>query len=253
MKPEELAPWLERVGQLGLDGFNVTMPHKIAVWDWVLNHGRLGYPQRDGAMGALNTVAMEEGHPVGYNTDGEGFLRSLIDPPRSFDLNGWRVVVLGAGGAARAIVATLALETRVSRITLWNRDPIRARLLAQSANALRGAGIDFACVEERQEALPVSECELLVNATSYGMHTGGQEPLLVSAEGFHRGQVVYDIVYESRQTALIRAAQERGADVIRGEEMLAGQGAVAFEIWTGKKGMLPIMRGTLDDHFATSS
>lgn len=253
VRPEELPIWLDRVNELGLDGFNVTMPHKIGVWDWVVSHGRLGHPQRDAAIGALNTVAMKEGRPTGYNTDGEGFLRPLVEAPRSLDLSGWCVVVLGAGGAARAIVATLALQTKVSRISLWNRDPVRARMLAQHANSLRGKEADFARAEEKPERLPVSECQLLVNATSYGMHTSGQEPLLVNAEQIHPGQVVYDIVYESRQTALIGVAQQRGAQVIRGEEMLAGQGAVAFEIWTGKKGMLPVMRRVLDDHFSTSS
>ena len=251
VQPTELPRWLDQLVELKLDGFNVTMPFKRQVRDWVMKTGRLGFPDRDGAVGAVNTVVMDSGRPIGYNTDGEGFLRALTDPPRSMNLRGWYVILLGAGGTAEAIAVTLALETRVSSLTIWNRDLSRAKQLAAKVNSLAsGRDGNFADVVERHESLLVRDCQLLVNATPVGMR--GHERPLIDPKDLHEGQIVYDIVYEPRQTPLIQAASERGCQVITGDEMLAGQGAAAFEIWTGVKGTFPIMRQALDERFAGS-
>ena len=249
VKPEELWGWLEQVPTLQLSGFNVTMPYKKSVFAWIVGqgNGRLGRPEApDGAIGAINTVVMEKGRPVGYNTDGEGFLRSLLEPPRRLDLTGWHVLLLGAGGAAEAIAISLALQTKIGRLTLWNRHPDRAVVLAETVNKLRRAD-GFAQVIERLDSLPVGECQLLVNATPVGMD--GPNERLVDSKQLKQGQWVYDLVYEPRETVLIRTARERGCRVITGDEMLAGQGAAAFELWTGVKGMLPVMREVLDEYF----
>jgi len=249
VQPEELWSWLEQVPALRLSGFNVTMPYKKSVFAWLVGQGmgRLGRPESpEAAIGAINTVVMEEGRPVGYNTDGEGFLRPLLESPRRLDLTGWHVLLLGAGGAAEAIAISLVLQTKVGRLTIWNRHPDRAKELAQRLNPLRRGG-NFAFAAETLGALPVEECQLLVNATPVGMD--GPNEKLVDSARLRQGQWVYDLVYEPRETVLIRAARQRGCQVITGDEMLAGQGAAAFELWTGVKGMLPVMREALDEHF----
>ena len=262
--PEDLWGWLGQVKELGLAGFNVTMPYKKSVFAWVVGEGagRLGRQEAaDGAIGAINTVVMDSGRPIGYNTDGIGFLRTLIDKPRALDIGGWHVVLLGAGGAAQAIAVTLAMETKIGRLTIWSRHPVRAKELSDRVNGLRsgGRGSRFSETVEDLETLPVQQCQLLVNATPVGMtpppRSGGgvkgKRERLVDLDRLHGGQVVYDLVYEPRDTELICGARERGCRVVTGDEMLAGQAAVSFQLWTGVKGMLPVMRQALDDYFTS--
>ena len=253
---EGLWMWLSRVTELGLDGFNVTMPYKKSVFSWVIGEwkGQLGrLEELSGVIGALNTVVMRDGHPYGYNTDGEGFLQTLTQPPRSLDLSGWHVVLLGAGGAAQAIAVALALRTRVKRLTLWNRHLSGAEKLRQLLEPLQAQGRTRVEVEVREELdeLPLAECQMVVQATPAGMK--GQRDLALDYSRLRQGQTVYDIVYEPRETRLIQEARRRGCTVVTGDEMLAGQGAAAFEIWTGVKGMLPVMKQALDGDFAGRS
>jgi len=272
---DQIWDWLSHVGSLGLDGFNVTMPYKQSVFAWVVAEGQLGQPDHlNLAIEAVNTVVMKEKRPVGYNTDGKGFLRPLTDPPRGLDLTGWRVVLLGAGGAAQAIACTLALETKVEHLTIWNRHPERAQRLAWHIGELpRVRQRHFVDAVKEVESLPIREANLIVNTTSVGMTPppaspaeGGSNLRLDRPDGPKSGggvkenpgnlidpkalgpeQVVYDIVYEPRETPLIQAARKRGCPVITGEEMLAGQAAEAFELWTGIPGMLPIMQQALNE------
>ena len=124
----------------------------------------------------------------------------------------------------------------------------KAQKLAERVNALRRDSTGgFAEAKEQIGSLPVRECQLLVNATPVGMN--GQKNPIVDQNQLHEGQTIYDLVYEPRETALIRAGRERGAHVVMGDEMLAGQGAAAFELWTGVKGMLPVMQQALDEYF----
>ena len=247
---DDLWDWLSRVGEMGLDGFNVTMPYKKSVFAWVVGEGRgrLGRVEaHDAQIGAINTVVLEDGHPIGYNTDGIGFLRSLAEPPHKIDLGGRSVLLLGAGGAAQAIAATLAMATKTGRMTIWSRTPSHAESLARLVNGIRSekplaqAAGDLSLVQ-------VERYDLVVNATPVGMksHPG----TLLDASRLRAGQLVYDLVYEPRETELIRSARERGCVTVTGDCMLAGQGAAAFELWTGVKGMLPIMREALDEFFS---
>ena len=246
--PDEIWDWLNHLSDLGLDGFNVTMPYKRSIFAWLVSSGEFGRSDRDGPIGAINTIVMKDGHPIGYNTDGEGFLKSLMDPPRCMNLTGWDVVLLGAGGAAQAIAVTLALDTKIRRITIWNRDPVRAKALVSQVNVLRRSE-DFGKAVEELSAVPIRTAQLVVNATPIGMDPG--DILLVKPEDLTGRQVVYDIVYKPRETELIRTARSKECPVVTGDEMLAGQGAAAFELWTGKKGMLPVMRQALNDYSAS--
>lgn len=255
VSPEGLWEWLSRVGELRLAGFNVTMPYKKSVFAWLVGEGRgrLGRLEAlDRRIGAINTVVIDEsGRPIGYNTDGEGFLRALVEPPRSLDLAGWHVLLLGAGGAAQAIAAVLGLKGRLRRLTLWSRRPAAARELVE---LVEGACVEgevkppaVEAVEELRQA-PVEECQMVINATPVGMP--GQSGPLLDPDRLRAGQWVYELVYQPRETPLVQRARQAGCRVVTGEEMLAGQAAASFELWTGVKGMLPVMRQALDEHFS---
>ena len=255
--PEGLWDWLSHSQGLGLDGFNVTMPYKKSVFSWVIGEGsgKLGHLEElSGVIGAINTVVFREGHPFGYNTDGEGFLKSLTEPPRSVSLAGWKVNLLGSGGSAQAIAAVLALKTKISSLTIWNRQEnlARAQELSAKVNQLRRSKT-FAQATSDLHSLSLEDGHLLINATPTGMKE--REELPLDYDRLHEGQMVYDIVYEPRETKLIREARKRGCTVITGDEMLAAQGAAAFEIWTGVPAgkVLPAMKKGLDEHFAARS
>ncbi len=243
VKPEGVWDWFHREG-LQLDGFNVTMPHKPAAANWCAVQGNVK-DRVATCMDAVNTVVVAEGKARGHNTDGEGFLLPLRE--RQMDLSGWSVVLLGAGGTARAIAVALAYQPGIKKLVIWNRHLERAQGAVERANLVRreqGYG-SFAEAVSEIDSLPLRECHLLVNATPAGMK--GEVELPIDFNQLHSAQVVYDIVYEPRQTSLIRAARGRGCQVVTGDEMLAGQGAASFELWTGVKGMLPVMRKALEE------
>jgi shikimate dehydrogenase len=245
VEPAALEGWLQREA-LTLHGFNVTMPHKARVWEWICEDPARGDLVGEALiLGAVNTVLIKGERMLGYNTDGLGFLSAFHSP---LDLKGWRVVLLGSGGAAAAVAFAL-LESGISHLTIWNRQEHleRAELLAARLNAIRGLA-DFAQAVSDVEALPVTECQLLVNATPMGMKRHEQVPDAILKK-IHGVQTVYDIVYEPRETGLIAAARKAGAKAITGDVMLAGQGAAAFEIFTGTRWMQPVMQQALDEHF----
>ena len=230
VKPEDLPRWLQEMAPR-LDGFNVTMPYKETVFAWVKTKGRLGRPDLDGEIGAVNTVVMEEGCPIGYNTDGEGFLRALTDPPRSMEPKGWRCLLLGAGGSAQAIAFYLA-SAGAGRITLWNRHVDRAGRLAERIRRCFSGRCDVKTLANLETA-SLEETDLLVNATPVGME--GLPELLVRVERLPKKAVVYDIVYSPPRTPLLLAAEKQGNPTVNGLEMLAQQGAAAFHLWVGNE------------------
>jgi len=255
-----LKKWM-RTEALMLDGFNVTMPHKRAVASWLAASGELQVDAAAGAKGsaatrfcaesgatAVNTVVARDGVLVGYNTDGPGFLQPLAAAPRWGSLKGAKAVLLGAGGAAEGIAGALSNEVKVGRLTIWNRNPDRAEELVKRINRRRP---EVAQTVKEIVALPLEDADLVVNATPMGM-AGKEEIPAGVLDHLYTGQVVVDIVYEPRETALVRAARRKKCLVITGDEMLAAQGAMAFEIWTGVPAaqVLPAMKRALDEHFA---
>jgi shikimate dehydrogenase len=219
---------------------NCTIPHKEAVIP-LLDE----LAPEAAAIGAVNTVVFREGRRIGYNTDAPGFLAALraegIDPA------GRRAVVLGAGGSARAVV--VALARCGCRVRLANRTPERARELAAQVNERMELSGD-AVVEPislepglLQEAL--SEAALLVNTTSLGMHPDVDEMPPVPPEAFHSELFVYDLIYNPLETRLLRTARFRGARGAHGAGMLAHQGALALELWTGRPAPAGLMERTI--------
>ncbi len=194
-------------------GCNVTMPHKLAALDLVEDRGDV----RAG-IGAINTVfRAEDGALVGTNTDAGGFYAPIAD----LDLAGRPVTVIGAGGAARAILFALA-KLDVGPVTLLNRTPLKgAALLARFGLKGRALPLDA----------PVPPCALLVNASTLGMT--GQPPFAPDLSALPDDPIVYDAVYAPLETPLLAAARARGLETVDGLEMLVGQAALAFEIFFG--------------------
>jgi shikimate dehydrogenase len=210
----ELKESIESLRSINISGFNVTVPHKIEVMKYL---DELDASAKRAA--AVNTVNSIEGILKGYNTDIDGFIEPLRR--RHVDFRGMQVLLLGAGGAARAVVAALAQESGIARVIIANRDVQKAKDLARI-----GSGLGLKC-----EKLPLEKAQdVIVNATTIGLKN---EPSVIDRDHIKKGSLVYDIVYRPIVTDLIENAKYAQATVVYGYEMLIEQGAKAFEIWTG--------------------
>ncbi len=210
--PEGLSAYfLQRRADPDWLGCNVTIPHKIAVMDYTDDPGGV----RD-RIGAMNTIASETAGPlIGTNTDAGGFLQPLLRDK----WKGRHAVLIGAGGAARAILFAL-ISLGVPDITIMARDPAKGQALLDRAG-VKGNVIGMA------DALPAAD--LLVNSTSLGMV--GQPALDIDLSPLPASATVYDIVYAPLETGLLKAARDRGLKTLDGLEMLIGQAALAFDIF----------------------
>jgi shikimate dehydrogenase len=224
--PEGRAPKaIDAMRSLGLGGLSVTMPHKAAVAAAVDSCSPAA-----ALLGAVNCVVPTRHGLRGENTDGVGFLRGLYDDAR-LDVAGLRCVVLGAGGAARAVIVALA-GAGAGEVVVVNRSPDAARV----AMALAGECGRIGSVAD------VARADLVVNATPMGMTGRHQGSLALDPDELHIGQVVADLVYEPADSALVLAAQARGVSAYNGLSMLVHQAAVAFELWTGTDAPVSAMR-----------
>ncbi|HEY3094909.1 MAG TPA: shikimate dehydrogenase [Nitrososphaera sp.] len=216
----ELKESIESLRNINIAGFNVTVPHKVEVMKHL---DELDASAKKAA--AVNTVNNIEGIFRGYNTDIDGFIEPLHG--RHVDFSGTRVLLLGAGGAARAVMAGISQESGVAKVIIANRDMRKADELAKI-----GTGLGLKCetlpLEKVQDVSP--ECDLIVNATTLGLNN---ERSVINQEHIKKGSIVYDIVYRPIVTDLIENAKYAQATVVYGYEMLIEQGAKAFEIWTG--------------------
>ena len=235
--PDDLARAVAGSVALGVAGFNVTIPHKEAIMaclDEVTAEAR--------AIGAVNTVHVHDGRTAGHNTDGAGFLQPLQN--LGAPLSQLPVLVLGAGGAARALAAAL-LNAGCPRLVIANRTHARSERLAADLQK-RFTDAEVRAVPMSDAADAAQQSRLLVNATSLGMHEG-DEPLLPS-RCFGPEQIVYDIVYRPLNTPFMQDARAAGCTTIGGLDMLLGQGAAAFTIWTGLAFPLEAVGPTLEAH-----
>ena len=232
--PADLAAAVRGVRALGFRGFNCTQPHKLAV-----------IPHLDGLgesaelMGAVNCVVRRGDRLIGENTDGKGFLQALhgvADPA------GRRVVIFGAGGAARAIAVELALAGATSFIIV-NRGEQRGRELVELLRSrLRVAAEGVAWSGDY--AVP-GDVDLVVNATSIGLHPHGDARLPLDITTLRARMVVADVIPNPPATRLLRAAQARGCRVVDGLAMLVGQGVIGVQYWTGIEPDAGVMRRAL--------
>ena len=209
---------------LNIRGVSVTIPHKEKVMDCLDELDP--YAQK---IGAVNTVVNTGGHLAGYNSDAHGAVKALLEKTPVKDRH---VVILGAGGAARAIGFGVSKEG--GRLHILNRSPEKARNLADLLQAEAHPLTHF----------PDLPCDILINTTSVGMHPE-TDAMPIPAEALHGRMTVMDIIYNPLQTRLLQAAQAAGAQTIDGVSMFVYQGAMQFELWTGKTAPVDLMKTTV--------
>lgn len=230
----ELGNALAGMRALGIKGLNVTIPHKVAVIPFLDRIDPLAEK-----IGAVNTIVNENGALTGYNTDAMGFLRALIE--HGTEPRGKKVLLLGAGGAARAISYILAEEG--AHLVVLNREEefSLAQELARRISESYGIPVAIGKLDRETIEQAIGDSDILVNATSVGMSpNAGQSP--VPADLLCSGLLVFDAVYNPFETRLLREAKEAGAETIDGLQMLVWQGALAYEKFTGQEAPVDVMR-----------
>jgi shikimate dehydrogenase len=237
VSPDGLGDAVRGMKAMGFRGGNFTIPHKVAVIPFLD-----GLSQAAELMGAVNCVHLQkDGRLLGENTDGKGFvesLRTVTDPA------GKKVVVLGAGGAARAVAVELALSG-AARITIVNRSEQRGQQLVALLN--ERVKVPAAFVSWHGQ-FPVDEdTQILINATSIGL---GDESarVPVDTQSLQPELVVADVVFNPPRTAFLREVADRGCKTLDGLGMLVNQGAIAFRIWTGLEPDSGVMREALEEY-----
>jgi len=213
-----------------ISGFNVTVPHKIKIREMLKFAPSCSLDAVAEILGAVNTVKCDGGELEGFNTDGRGFLESLQEDT-GFDPAGKTVLVMGAGGASRAISLYLASALAITKkVFVFDIDKERSSSLVSAFKGTSSGNI-LSAIEEEDIPTVLAEADLVVNATPLGTREGDPSP--VSAEYLHKGLVVYDLVY-ARQTELVKEARKKGLTAVDGLGMLINQAALAFNIWTAK-------------------
>ncbi|MEG0078959.1 shikimate dehydrogenase, partial [Enterococcus sp.] len=223
----------------GMIGVNVSMPYKLAVIPYLDELSEAAT-----LIGAVNTIVpQKDGRLVGHNTDGSGFMRSLVDS--NVEIIGEEITVIGTGGAATAICVQAALDG-VQKINVFNRQGEFFTQKQQKINEIAQKSqctlslTDLADGKALNKALGNSK--LLVNATDVGMKPNEAQTPIQDFSAFHDDLAVYDVIYNPRETKLIQIAKEKGLKTVNGLGMLLYQGAYAFELWTGKKMPLEIVK-----------
>lgn len=220
VQPEHLAQALRALPVLGFAGCNLTIPHKVNALSLVDQVDPLA-----ARIGAVNTIVVEpDGSLTGRNTDAFGYIQSLLEAQPKWRADAGPITVIGAGGAARAVLAGL-IDAGATAIQLTNRSHAKAVDMAQEF----GAPVQAVAWSDRQDAL--RDCSLLVNTTNQGMH--GQPPLDLPLDSLAPGAVVSDIVYVPLQTPLLAEASRRGHPTVHGLGMLVHQARAAFQAWFG--------------------
>lgn len=236
LKEDELKGFFANLKINNIFGLNVTIPYKEKVIEFlskISSEARL--------IGAVNTIRVGKDGLDGFNTDGAGFLKHITNDLK-FIPAGKNIAIIGAGGASRAILVYLSKEKPKS-ISIFDVDTSKAEILV---NHLKEHFADTEFRQERGiEGLNISNCTLLVNATPIGMK--GTDVCLVDEKLIHNNLLVYDLIYNPKETKLLAAAKKKGAEVSNGLGMLLYQGVDAFEVWTGQKAPVEVMRRALKE------
>jgi shikimate dehydrogenase len=226
VRPDLLGDAVKAIRALDLKGVNVTVPHKQNVMPFL---DRVN--EEASFIGAVNTIQNTDGFLTGYNTDGRGFMESLSEAGVSPE--GKHLLVIGAGGACRAI--SYYLSEKAATISLFDLDLHKAEKLIH----------DFSSIRTNVRSMPnlalLDDMDIIINATPLGLK--GTDPTPVDISCINKRMVVCDLIY--RDTPLLKAASEKGCKTINGLGMLLHQGVIAFELWTGRKPPLDVMRNAL--------
>jgi shikimate dehydrogenase len=222
---DELGDAIRGAKSLGIAGLNVTIPLKEYALFFV------DAEEVAKKIGAINTIDFSSGRPVGYNTDGIGSLRVLKETVD--EIKGRSVLILGAGGAAKAI--SFYLDAEGAKVTVANRTKERAVQLASKLNNADAIRLDVELKER------INDADILINATSVGMHPH-ENATLVTADMMHPDLVIFDIVYNPMETRLLKEATRAGVKkIVNGVKMLVYQGAASFQIWTHEEPPIEVM------------
>lgn len=234
----QMKSFFKKVLNSNYQGFNVTIPHKENVLPYV---DVLSLEAK--LIGAVNTLHIQEGKIFGYNTDGAGYVHSLLHE-KKWAARNKKIVILGSGGAARGIAVALSLAG-AKEIIFANRTLAKAKKLAQEfRRKLKKTKWNFSSLDYNELRKIFPKADLLVNTTSGGMENNTLAPLPLGS--LPSRALVSDIVYRPAKTPLLKAAQKLKLKIHAGLGMLLHQGALAFEIWTGKPAPLSTMRQALN-------
>ena len=225
VQPEDLRDVVTGISKMNFAGYNVTIPHKIQIMQHLDHVHELAR-----VIGAVNVVTLKDGIATGYNTDGEGFLRSL-ESEAGISVAGKRFFIIGAGGAARAIAMTMAFKG-AGKVFICNRTAQKADALVQGLNAAVRPCAEAIAMDAAPIAAALRNTDVLINTTSVGMHPK-EDALPIPADLVPQGMIVSDIVYNPVKTRLLRVAASKGCKPVTGLGMLVYQGAEAFRLWTG--------------------
>lgn len=238
--PEDLEDAMRSLYVLHMKGINLTMPHKIKVIP-LLDE----LSEAAGIIGAVNTVVLrEDGKLFGENTDGKGFVQALHN--RGISLEGKKVTLLGAGGAAKAIAVECALAG-ASSITIINRTLERAQELVDTLKKYTKA--EATCEKWGEHHKIPENTDILINGTSIGLHPDGDQKPDIDYKSITSHMVAADVVFNPADTLFLKEAEKQGAEAVNGLGMLACQAALNFKLWTGVEPSLKVMEKTLRKEF----
>lgn len=225
--PENLQDSVKGVLALGFKGMNVTLPHKEKIIKFLDE-----LSEEASIIGAVNTVVNDHGKLIGYNTDANGILETLL--PYKDKISGSKITVIGAGGSARAVIYTLLRHFKPEEVNIINRTQQRADTL-MNYFSLKMKFDSFRTFElfppDNVEVL--SSSTLIVNATTVGMFPDIQDTITDIEESFNENQIVFDLIYNPVNTNFLQLAEKQGAKTVGGMKMLISQAAKSFELWTG--------------------
>ncbi len=230
--PNKLKEALKGLKTLNIKGINITLPHKENAINFIDKVDEIAQK-----IGAINTIKNEGGFLMGRNTDAEGANKALIDA--GCEITGKNVVLIGAGGAAKAVSYSLVSDT--NKITIINRTEVRAKKLASELKSRAGLNIESKKYSKNILKEEISNADILINATPIGMFPA-IDISPVSKKILHSDLFVFDLIYNPLETQLIKDSKEIGCQTLSGLDMLVNQGALAFEWWTNRKPNLELMK-----------
>ncbi|MDR0496846.1 MAG: shikimate dehydrogenase [Treponema sp.] len=236
--PKDLETAVKALKAFNMKGTNITVPHKVEVLKY-LDH----LTETAALMGAVNTIYIKDGETYGENTDGKGFITSIHE--NNIPIEGQRILVLGAGGAARAMTIELA-GAGASVITIVNRNRERGEALVELLNTITKAKAEFVLWDGTYHV--PKDTNILVNATSVGMFPSPDKPN-IDYSTLLDSMIVCDGVHNPPQTPFLIEAAKRGCKTLDGFSMLVNQGAISFKIWTGHDAPVDVMKNALRKEF----
>ncbi|MEE2753617.1 MAG: shikimate dehydrogenase [Candidatus Latescibacterota bacterium] len=243
VQPDRVGSAVKGLRGFDILGLNVTIPHKLAVMEYIDQISEEAL-----AVGAVNTIHNEDGNLTGYNTDVYG-VTTAIEQIAGVTTFPESCVVLGGGGASRAVTYALGKREEVKRVTILNRTVDRAEALATDMEKITGKEIIPSALDKGSEKMAFDSAGLVVNTTSLGMHPYPNASPLMNDAAIRPDLILYDTVFNPLETTLMRQFKAKGASAFGGLDMLVFQGARSFEIWTGTEPPIDVMKQAVVGRF----